>query len=145
MPSGKVAISVELRDPARVGTFVTPGSHIAIYQTYKLVKLGKDEAAKQFNDLDFHGTNVLLDDVLVIGMGETPLNAPQASTSDSGKDADGQSKDDNRPGFLVTVAVTPEQSVKLVHSINTYTLYAGLRGSDVKFPAQLGASDVVTP
>ena len=40
VPSGKVAISVELRDPARVGTFVTPGSHIAIYQTYKLVKLG---------------------------------------------------------------------------------------------------------
>ena len=28
-----LAVSVELSDPARVGKFVTPGSHIAIYQT----------------------------------------------------------------------------------------------------------------
>ncbi len=94
VPSGKVAVSVELSDPARVGSFVTPGSHIAIYQTYKLVKLGTDEASKQFNDLDFHGTNILLDDVLVIGMGDTPLNAPGQSTGSNGTaEAQDSSKD----------------------------------------------------
>lgn len=145
VPSGKVALSLELSDPARIGTFVTPGSHIAIYQTYKLVKLGDDEATKQFNDLDFHGTNVLLDDVLVIAMGETPLNAPRQSTgADESEAAQQEANESAAPSFLVTVAVTPQESVRLVHGINIYTLYAGLRGSDVKFPARLEATDVVT-
>ena len=34
VPDGQVAISVSLSDPARVGTFVTPGSRIVIYDTY---------------------------------------------------------------------------------------------------------------
>src|SRR5664280_186863 len=35
VPDGQVAISVSLTDPGRVGTFVTPGSHIVIYDTYQ--------------------------------------------------------------------------------------------------------------
>ncbi|HET7398033.1 MAG TPA: Flp pilus assembly protein CpaB, partial [Intrasporangium sp.] len=34
VPSGKLAVSVELTDAARVGKFVTPGSRIAIYSSY---------------------------------------------------------------------------------------------------------------
>ena len=141
VPSGMVALSVELSDPARVGKFVTPGSKIAVYQTYKLVKLGDSEEVKQFNDFDFKGTSLLLEDVLVIGMGETPLNAPKATTAE-GEDGAAPA---TTPGFLVTVAVTPEESVRLVHGINTYVLYAGLRGSDVKFPSRLQATDLVQP
>lgn len=133
VPSGMVAISVQLEDPARVGRFVTPGSHIAVYQTYKKVKFGTDEATEQYNSFGFKGTSVLLDDVLVIGMGETPLNAP--------KQAEGEATKAAAPSFLVTVAVTPQNSVRLVHAINGYTLYAGLRGSDVKFPPSFEAAD----
>ena len=68
--AGKLAVSVQLEDPARVGTFVTPGSQITMFMTYKLKELGTDEESKAFNDLDVKGTSVLLDNVKVIGMGE---------------------------------------------------------------------------
>src|SRR4029453_6722740 len=33
VPSGQIAMSLTLSDPARVGTFVAPGSHIVLYDT----------------------------------------------------------------------------------------------------------------
>src|SRR6478672_10809612 len=39
VPSGMLAVSIELTDPARVGRFVTPGSRIAIFQSYKIKDL----------------------------------------------------------------------------------------------------------
>ena len=112
VPLGQVAISLTLADPARVGTFVTPGSHIVIYDTYSSTAAGAT-GAKQ--------TRVLLDDVLVIAMGSTSLapSAPagaQAATS----------------GALVTVALAPDTATKLVQGIQTGTLYAGLSGTDTK-------------
>ena len=47
----------------------------------------------------------------------------------------------NAPGFLVTLEVTPEQATRLVHGINNYTLYAGLRGSEVKVNPKLSVND----
>ena len=35
-------------------------------------------------------------------------------------------------GTLVTVALTPDTAAKLVHGIQTGTLYAGLRGTDTR-------------
>ena len=46
------------------------------------------------------------------------------------------------PGFLVTLEVTPEQATRLVHGINNYTLYAGLRGSEVKVDPKLAVNDL---
>ena len=125
VPSGMLAMSVELSDPARVGKFVTPGSDISIYATHGMKLIGDDEATKAFNELNLKGTTVLLDKVQVIAMGDTPLAAPSKSTKDEGASS-------QAPSFLVTVAVTPEQSIRLAHGINEYTLYAGLRGPDVK-------------
>src|SRR3954469_5653544 len=36
VPSGMLAVSLSLADANRVGKFVTPGSHIALFQTYPL-------------------------------------------------------------------------------------------------------------
>src|SRR6478735_8073580 len=33
VPNGQLAVTVSLKDPAKVGTFVTPGSHIVLYNT----------------------------------------------------------------------------------------------------------------
>ena len=52
-----VAVSVQLSDPARVGTFVTPGTHIAIFDSYKIKAIGTDEKAKAINDADVQGTS----------------------------------------------------------------------------------------
>jgi pilus assembly protein CpaB len=116
VPAGQVAISVDLSVPGRVGTFVTPGSHIVIYDTYTPVA-AKGAAA------GLEVTRVLLADVLVIAMGTTSLSPvpegegkPPASSSEA----------------LVTVAVPPGTAPKLVHAIATGKLYAALRGSDTK-------------
>lgn len=137
VPSGMVAVSVELSDPARVGKFVTPGSHIAIYSSYKIKVLGDDDKSKQINDNDVKGTSVLLGDVQVIGMGETALSAPKTNTATSEGDAA-----EATPSFLVTVAVKPTDATRLVHGINEYKLYAALRGSDVKIDPRSQVNDM---
>lgn len=138
VPAGMIAMSVELSDPARVGEFVTPGSHIAIYATHKIKAIGGDEeATKEFNDLDIQGTTVLLPDVQVIAMGDTALAAPERSS-----DAEDEEAQQSTPSFLVTVAVTPKDAPRLAHGITEYTLYAGLRGSDVKIPEDSTANDI---
>jgi pilus assembly protein CpaB len=134
VPAGMLAMSVELSDPARVGQFVTPGSHIAIYATHGIKAMTDDEQAKAFNELDVKGTSALLPDVQVIAMGNNPLAAP--------KKAEGEEAQNSTPGFLVTVAVTPEDAPRLVHAIAAYTLYAGLRGPDVKIDAKSNTNDI---
>ena len=59
----------QLTDPARVGTFVTPGTHIAIFDSYKIKAIGDDAKSKALNEADVNGTSVLLEDVLVIAHG----------------------------------------------------------------------------
>jgi pilus assembly protein CpaB len=130
VPGGMVAVSVQLSDPARVGTFVTPGTHIAIFDTYEIKALGDDDTSKKLNEAKIKGTSVLLDDVLVIAMGGTALN-PGSSAAQAGEE-EAQAA---APGFLVTVAVTPDDAARLVHGINGGTLYAALRGADVKMDA----------
>lgn len=138
VPPGMVALAVSLQDPARVGNFVTPGSKIVIYQTYGLKKFGTDEASKQFNSLNLKGTSVLLPEVQVIAMGNTTNTVPvqpQAQT-----DPAQQQAQSGGAMFLVTVAVKPEDALKLVHGINApYTLYAGLLGNGTKVAG--GATD----
>lgn len=136
VPSGKLAVSVELTDPARVGRFVTPGSRIAIYSSYKIKMLGDDERVKQINENDFTGTSVLLDDVEVIAMGDSALMAPKNAPDLDEEEAT------EVPSFLVTVAVTPDEANRLVHGINNYELYAALRGAEVKIDESNSVNDM---
>ena len=136
--AGKLAVSVRLQDPARVGTFVTPGSFLTLFMTYKLKQLDTSEEAKVFNDQDVKGTSVLLDNIKVIAMGDASLTPAQTP---EGEDADAQPTE-GEASFLVTLEVTPEQATRLVHGINNYTLYAGLRGSEVKVDPKLAVNDL---
>ncbi|KJK12044.1 pilus assembly protein CpaB [Terrabacter sp. 28] len=140
VPSGMIAVSVSLSDPARVGRFVTPGSKIAIYQSYQIKDLRDTPEAKILNENDVHGTSLLLPDVLVIGMGDAPLSAPVKATAE-GEQPSAQAQQ-QAGGFLVTVAVSPADAPILIHGINNRTLYAGLRGSDVKIDPKLEVTDL---
>jgi pilus assembly protein CpaB len=120
VPPGQVAISVSLSDPARVGAFVTPGSRIVIYDTYTPGAAGTTAGAAAATKQ----TRVLLDDVLVIAVGSTSLTPVAGSNSEGSAQA--------APGALVTVALPPNTAAKLVHGIQTGTLYAALRGTDTK-------------
>jgi pilus assembly protein CpaB len=136
--AGKLAVSVQLADPARVGTFVTPGSFLTIFMTYKLKNLQTTDEAKVFNEQDVKGTSVLLDNIKVIAMGDASLTPAQQPAEGE----DGQAQQQNAPSFLVTLEVTPEQATRLIHGVNNYTLYAGLRGSEVKVDPKLNVNDL---
>ena len=138
VPAGMLAMSVELSDPARVGQFVTPGSHLAIYATHGLKALTGDAQAKAFNELDVKGTTVLLPDVQVIAMGNTALAAPKKAAEST----DANQNQSSAPSFLVTVAISPDDAPRLAHGIADYTLYAGLRGPDVKIDPKSNTNDV---
>lgn len=138
--AGKLAVSVQLTDPARVGSFVTPGSYITIFMTYQLKNLGVDAASKAFNEQDVKGTSILLDNVKVIAMGGSSLT-PAATTNPDGTAA-ANTQQQSTPAFLVTVEVSPEQAARLIHGINNYTLYAGLRGSELKVDPNLSVNDL---
>ena len=132
VPDGMIAISVQLTAPERVANFITPGSHIAIYATHGIKSLGTSDADKNFNTLNFTGTNVLLPDVEVIAFGSTPLQNPSGNSSSPGKNNSTNSTSTNDQAYLVTLAVNPADSTRLVHATNGYTLYAGLLGSGTK-------------
>jgi pilus assembly protein CpaB len=124
VPDGQVAVSVAFTDPARVSTFLTPGSRIVIYDTYQPAA-----AAPAAGNSAVAGkqTRVLLDDVLVIAVGSTSLTPAAISNGQTQAPA---------AGALVTVALAPDIATRLVQGIQTGTLYAGLRGTDAK--ADLG-------
>ncbi|QGN56706.1 Flp pilus assembly protein CpaB [Nostocoides sp. HKS02] len=126
VPTGMVAVSVSLSDPARVGSFVTPGTHIGIFDTYKVASAGSSSASAA-NGAGVAGTSVLLDDVLVIGMGSTALNPGTPTTPGAAAPAAAAA-----PGFLVTVALSPHNAARLIHAISSGSLYAVLRSSDLK-------------
>lgn len=137
--AGKLAVSVQLQDPARVGTFVTPGSYLTVFMTYQMKQLDTTKEAEVFNDQDVKGTSLLLDNIKVIAMGEASLTPAQQPAE--GEEAAAAAAA-NAPSFLVTLEVTPEQATRLIHGINNYTLYAGLRGSEVKVDPKLAVNDL---
>jgi pilus assembly protein CpaB len=136
VPTGKLAVSVALSDPARVGSFVTPGSFLTIFATHPLASKGAAGTAAGGT----MATSVLLDNIQVIGIGATPLQSGTVTTAPAdGTGAEQQQQ--QSASFLVTLAVTPEQATKLVHAVNQYTLYSALRGTDVKVNPKLETTD----
>lgn len=151
VPPGKVAVSLSLEDPTRVGAFVTPGSSITIYDTYDVKKIGTDDATKQYNELNVKGTSVLLTKIQVIGIGTTSLSgASVTSASDEEDGAVAPTTSTPVQSYLVTVAVTPQESVKLVHAIQhtpnfqnnpAKHIYFGLEGADTTVDPKLTTDD----
>ncbi|PKW27169.1 RcpC/CpaB family pilus assembly protein [Phycicoccus duodecadis] len=144
--AGKLAVSVQLADPARVGTFVTPGSYITIFMTYPLAKLGSTAGAAAPTTTGgasadgASATSVLLDNVKVIAMGNallTPTQQQQQAAANGDENAQQATG-----GFLVTLEVDPAQAARLIQGVNNYTLYAGLRGSELKIDPNLQVSDL---
>ena len=81
VPNGQIAMSLNLSDPARVGTFVAPGSHIVLYDTIAgATATGGCCRCRR-------GTHVLFDDVLVIAIGSHGTDARPADWSGHGRPA----------------------------------------------------------
>ena len=131
VPAGQIAVTVQLSDPARVGTLIAPGSHIVLFSTQGAGTATNAQGGGQIVNPE---TRVLFDDVLVIAVGDASL----AATRPNGEATASTSQ---VIGKLITLALKPEQAPRLVQAINSMEildpskgqsgLYAGLRGSEV--------------
>jgi pilus assembly protein CpaB len=130
IPEGKLAVTVQLEDPARVGGLVQPGSEIAIFDTFT-VHPGRAPGAQPTGTVGSlesgvdvnHATRVLLPRVTVLGIGTTTSAAPPAPT-DGEPPVSPQSDPAMSP--LVTVAVDQNEAERLIHATRTGSLYLGL-------------------
>jgi pilus assembly protein CpaB len=99
VPPGMMAVTITLPDPARVAPFLRPGTQIAVFDTSD----GSDEAART--------TRVLLPRVMVLAVG--------AATAASAEDED-------EAGALITLALDQQQAERLIHRVQTGSLYLAL-------------------
>jgi pilus assembly protein CpaB len=133
VPEGLVAVTVQLSDPARIGPFLTPGSKIAVYDSYnardgRTAASGPDGDKLSQDKQALHVTRVLLASVEVLGVGDTTVSGSLSSSGD-------QTGADKVPTALVTVAVAPGDAQRLVHATQTGTLYAVLLGAGAEVQA----------
>ena len=106
VPQGMLAVTVMIGEPEKVGSFLQPGSEIAIFGTRE-------------GTSGVRITSVLLPQITVLAIG----NQIHADTS-------GQVPVTS--SVLITVAVTPEQALKLIHATRTENLYFALRSDGVE-------------
>jgi pilus assembly protein CpaB len=105
IPDNKIAISVQLTDPARVAGFVTPGSQVAIFVTAE-PELRTDGQVTPLPPV----TRLLLPKVLVVGVGDTTV---QSTTTTN---AEGEQTTEEIPRTILTLAVTQDEAEKVIYT-----------------------------
>jgi pilus assembly protein CpaB len=118
IPRGMLAMTVTIGEPEKVGSFLQPGSEIAIFGTAKPLSGGGQSQI----------TKVLFPQITVIAVGNQ-ISANTATVAPSSTSS------------LITVAVTPLQAIKLVHAVRTVTLYFALRSEGVDFNQLISVTD----
>jgi pilus assembly protein CpaB len=138
IPEGKMAISVNLTDPDRVAGFVNPGSEVAIFVT------STDEAAAPAAGAPSGAptgerTNLLLDRVVVLGVGST---TPVTTTTTA---EDGTQQTEQLPRTLLTLALTQEEAQKVILASKTLDVTFALltKDSQVAEGPATGSTDVL--
>jgi len=133
IPAGKLAVTVQLEDPARVASFVNVGSDIAVFDSYDVFEDTPGTSWTPSGDHVTDGpkrdkaTRVLLPRARVLAIGTSFKPAvPSKSSSAASSQA---STTTDKSLTLVTVAVDQTEAEKLIHGTQTGTLYLGLLGA----------------
>lgn len=124
IPDGLMAVSMVLGDPQKVGSFIRPGSYIAIFDTMTGISPDNPDAAAVLT------TRPLLDRVEVLAIGAVTKDNAAAATPDAWSNS------------LVTLALDQAQAEKLIHAIQTGSLYMALLGENTTLKPSVGVSDV---
>ena len=132
IPAGKMAVTVSLEDPARVSSFVTVGSNIAVFDSYNVFEGNEGGRWTPSGDHLNDGfpinkaTRLLLPKVQVLAIGESfTKEEPKKMEEKTGALAAAPAAGDVTH-TLVTVAVDQREAEKLIHGTQTGTLYLGL-------------------
>ncbi len=120
IPKGRMAISVELTDPARVAGFVSPGSKVAIFVSGDLQEIKADGSTSPLPQI----AKLLLGEVDVIGVGQTTVLSTTKTT------ADGQETTEEIPKTILTIAVTQAEAEEVFLAAHTGELSFGLLDDD---------------
>jgi pilus assembly protein CpaB len=115
IPENKIAISVNLTDPARVAGFVNPGSEVAIFVSGTLEGL-----TTEGDDASVPITRLLLPRVIVLGVGNT---TPTTTTT---TDETGASTTEALPRTLLTISVDQREAEKVLYAASNGELAFGL-------------------
>ncbi len=120
IPKGKIAISVNLSDPARVAGFVNPGDKVAIFM----------------NGAGANGnySRLLLPNIQVIGAGTTTMVATTTT------DPTGAQTTDQLPKTLLTLALTQAEAERVLYANSTGELAFALTNTDSQVAASKGVT-----
>lgn len=137
VPKGKLAVTVELEDPARVAGLVQPGSNVAVFDTFTVYtgagRQGNNPNGESLGSdpTDVHTTRVLIPAATVLAIGQVtrPVSA-QSSESKQGSLSAG--KTGGSPTKLVTLAVTQAEAERLITVAQTGKPWFALLGDDSK-------------
>ncbi len=112
IPKGKIAVSINLSDPARVAGFVNPGDKVAIF-------MNGSAGSGSF-------TRLLLPNVQIIGAGATTVVAAAPTEGD----AAAAPAADALPKTLLTLAVTQGEAERILYASRNGDLAFGLINTD---------------
>ena len=135
IPAGKMAVTVALGDPARVASFVTVGSEIAVFDSYNVFEGNQGGSWTPSGDHlsdDFpvnKATRVLLPRVKVLAVGTSFTPELPKQTEEDEAALGGAAPAGDVTQTLITVAVDQREAEKLIHGTRTGTLYLGLLGA----------------
>jgi pilus assembly protein CpaB len=150
IPNGQMAISVALDDQSHVGSFLTVGSHIAVFDTFNQLEkctchtpLPLSVQTPSGDHLqDSHGfqraTRVLVPDVTVLAVGGTTIVSSDKSNSSSDMQA---AADNSNVTTLITLAVTADQAARIIQAERTGTMTFALLGADAVPTKGSGVND----
>jgi pilus assembly protein CpaB len=155
LPEGKLAVSVAMSAPEQVAGYVRPGSKIAIFDTFTAEDHNPIPNGERltFGKGVPQTTRILLPRVEVIAIGTrgdtgaATSSGGRAAGTGTGTAAGGTGNattGDAASGggnLLVTVAVTQDEAERLVHAVQTGTLYLALLDDTSDVRPDLGVTN----
>jgi pilus assembly protein CpaB len=131
LPEGKMALTVATEAPEQVAGYVQKGSRVTIFLTYNILKDGKKTEVER--------TRVLLPRVEVLAVGSYQPAADGARTAAPA--GLGTTTRSTGAALMVTVAVSVDESLRLVEGLRTGSLYLGLLTDSVVVDESAGVDN----
>lgn len=139
VPAGKMAVSVSLKDPSRVGGYLQPGNEVAVFDTFNAAE-GSAAGAKtpsgdRLNDKFNYdrSTRLVLPRVLVLAVGDQAYGTSFKPTVTGAASTDGS--------LTVTLAVDQQQAQKLIQVAQVGQPWLALLTSSSKTAPSDGVDD----
>lgn len=128
IPRGKVAVAIELSDPARIAGLLMPGSEVAVFDTFTIapgnIPSGEGLGA---DPQDIHRTRLMIARATVLAIGEAAYKQGASSVT---KVAASKSK--SEVAAVVTLAVTQVEAERLITVAQTGKPWFALLDGDSK-------------